>query len=171
MKGSPLQQLDQRLRHSLPVLLNLSLILVNATPTHLPGFAIIAPVLPLIGIYYWSVFRSDLLGPATAFALGLVQDIVVGMPLGVSSLIYLLVQVVSSAQRKFFLGKPFLIAWWGFAFIAAGALALQWGFMAVFFAKRVALVSVAYEFLLTVLAYPILCWMFARLQLALLSRV
>ena len=67
----------------------LALMLVNALPTRLPGFAPVVPLLPLIGVYYWSIYRPDLMPPALAFGLGILNDVIAGIPLGVSSLVYL----------------------------------------------------------------------------------
>src|SRR5271156_6410564 len=99
MKGSPLQRLDQRIRHALPFIATLLSILIAATPSRLPGFASIAPQLPLIGIYYWAIYRPDLLRPWAAFTLGAIADMIGGTPLGVSSLIFLTVQGVVGSQR------------------------------------------------------------------------
>lgn len=170
MKGSALQRLDQRLRHLLPLALTLFLVLLDATPTRLPGFAAVSPMLPLIGVYYWAVFRPDLVGPAAAFALGIVHDIVAGTPLGVTPLIYLLVQGLTASQRRFFLGKHFMLVWWGFAMIAGGAVTLQWGLVSLIFGKLVAPSAVGFELLMTVCFYPLISWLFARVQLALLQR-
>ncbi len=168
MKGSLLQRIDQMVRHLLPVGSVLLLILVNALPTRLPGFAAVSPLLPLIGVYYWSIYRPDLMPPALAFGLGLLNDVIAGLPLGVSSLIYLLAQGMTASQRRFFHGKPFRIAWWGFGLVSAGALAVQWLLMSVLLGHTLEPRAVMFEFLMTLFFYPLLSWLFARAQLALL---
>ncbi len=170
MKGSWLQQLDLKARHLLPFVLSLFLVLVDATPTRLPGFAAVTPQLPLIAIYYWAVYRPELLPPSVAFGLGLVNDIVVGTPLGVSSLVYLLIQGLTASQRRFFHGKSFLVAWWGFALVALGGLGLQWVMVSMIFARIIEVRAVMFEFLMTASFYPLLSWLFSRAQLALLRR-
>lgn len=170
MKGSPLQRMDQWVRHLLPFGLTLLLVLVNALPTRLPGFAAVAPLLPLIGVYYWAIYRPDLLPPWVAFALGLINDIIAGTPLGVSSLVYLLVQGMTSSQRRFFHGKPFLIAWWGFGLVGAGALSLQWALVSMIVGHMLDPQAVVFEFLMSLSFYPLLSWFFARTQLSLLYR-
>lgn len=168
MKGSLLQRIDQWFRHLLPVGSIMLLILINAVPTRLPGFAAVVPLLPLIGVYYWSIYRPDLLPPAMAFVLGLLNDIIAGVPLGVSALVYLLVQGLTSSQRRFFHGKPFRIAWWGFGLVSAGAFALQWSLVSLLLGHALAARAVTFEFLMTLFFYPLLSWVFARIQLALL---
>jgi len=169
MKGSPLQRLDQRIRHGLPFVSVLIAILVVATPTRLPGFASVAPQLPLIAIYYWAIFRPDLLRPWAAFALGAVADIVGGTPLGVSSLVYLAVLGVAGSQGRV-LGKTFLMAWWGFAMIAAGAELVEWIMNSMIMVTVLPVQALLFQYLMTLTVYPLLAWAFVRAQLALLRR-
>jgi rod shape-determining protein MreD len=156
------------IRQLLPVSLVLVLILVNALPSRLPGFAAVVPLLPLIGVYYWSIYRPDLMPPAVAFGLGLLNDVIAGLPLGVSSLIYLLVQGMTASQRRFFHGKPFRIAWWGFGLVSSGAFILQWLLVSALVKHALEPRAVVFEFLMTLFFYPLLSWLFARTQLALL---
>lgn len=169
MKGSPLQRLDQRLRHALPVALVLLMILVVATPMHLPGFASVAPHLPLIGIYYWSMYRPDLMRPSAAFILGAVCDIVAGTPIGVSSLVFLATLAAAEWQRRA-LGKSFLTAWWGFALVGGAAMALDWAMVSLVAARLMPARAELFQYLMTLAFYPLLGWGFARAQLALLRR-
>ena len=46
---------------------------------------------PFILIYYWSLKRSGSIGYGLIFFSGLLNDAVVGMPIGLSSLCYLLI--------------------------------------------------------------------------------
>jgi rod shape-determining protein MreD len=169
MKGSPLQRLDQRIRHALPFLSVLIAILLVATPTRLPGFASVAPQLPLIAIYYWAIYRPDLLRPWAAFALGAVADIIAGTPLGVSSLIFLGVLGLADSQRRI-LGRSFLMAWWGFAMTAAGAALVEWVMSSVIMVTLLPAQALLFQYMMTVAVYPLLAWAFVRAQLALLRR-
>lgn len=169
MKGASPQRMDQRFRRLLPILLTLLLILLDAVPTRLPDFAAVSPLFPLIGIYYWAIFRPDLLGPVPAFLLGLANDIIAGLPLGVTPLVYLLVHWLTASQRRFFLGKPFLLAWWGFSVIALGSQALRWMLVSVIFGKAVDPLVVVVEIIVTICCYPLVSWAFARIQLGLMQ--
>lgn len=44
-------------RHMVPFIVTLMLVLLAATPTHVPGVVRVGPMLSLIGVYYWSVYR------------------------------------------------------------------------------------------------------------------
>lgn len=158
----PLPRLLLRLRQLLPLGLSLLAVLLTAAPTRLPGFAAIMPVLPLICVYYWAIFRPDLMSPATAFLLGLAADLVGGTPLGVSSLVFVAVQGTCASQRRFFLGKPFTVAWWGFVPVATGAQAMQWLFASLLAGRILPVDDVFYQALATCAAYPLASWLFAR---------
>jgi rod shape-determining protein MreD len=164
------QRLDNGIRHLLPLGLTLVLVLVNVVPTRLPGFTVVAPLLPLMSIFYWSIHRPDLLPSSAAFGAGIVNDIMAGTPLGVSSLIYLLVRASTTSQRRFFLGKPFFLVWCGFGLYGACGLLLQWCLISMVFGRLLGVRPVLFELAMTVSFYPLLSWLFARAQLTLLRR-
>lgn len=169
MRGTPLQRLEMRLRHALPVLITVFLILIVSTPMRLPGFASVAPQLPLIAVYYWAIYRPDLLRPWMAFLLGAVADMIAGTPLGVTSLVFLAIQAVADSQRRV-LGRSFLMAWWGFVLIAAGAMAIEWVMCSVVLVTVLPVKALAFQYLMTLTFYPLLAWAFVRAQIALLRR-
>ena len=70
---------------------------------------------PFILIYYWSLKRSGSLGYGLIFLSGLFNDIVTGLPIGVSSLAYLLICGFSAYLRNITL-RPRLIQDWFFFF-------------------------------------------------------
>lgn len=160
--------MDLWVRHLLPAGLTLALVLVGAMPTHMPGFAEISPQLPLIGVYYWAIYRPDLLPASIAFAIGLMNDVLLGTPLGVSSLIFVLVQGMTVSQRRFFLGKPFIVAWCCYALVAAGSILLEWGLVSMLFDHVIPMSPVVFELLMSMAAYPILSWLFGRIHAAML---
>ena len=171
MKPSIWVRMDTWVRHLVPVTVTIILLLLTAVPTRLPGFAAIAPLLPLMGVYYWAIYRPDLLPAWVAFLIGLLYDIMAGTPLGVNALVLLLVQGVSAAQRRFFLGKSFMVAWWAFGLLAAGSIGLSWILVVVLSARMIDATPVIFEYLLTMGLFPLLTWLLARTQMAFLKDV
>ncbi|MED5519332.1 MAG: rod shape-determining protein MreD, partial [Pseudomonadota bacterium] len=55
------QRLDGWARGLMPALSVLFLVLMSAVPSGLPNFAGTSPCYSIIGVFYWSVFRPDLL--------------------------------------------------------------------------------------------------------------
>ncbi|GAB4168213.1 MAG: rod shape-determining protein MreD [Thalassobaculales bacterium] len=121
-KPTLLRRLDGLARDLLPFAASLLLVLVGAVPTGLPGYQEIAPSLALAAVFYWSIYRPDLMPSIAVFALGAIQDTLTGTPLGVGALIFVLTHGLAVSQRRAFVGKPFFIAWIGFAIVCFGAL-------------------------------------------------
>ena len=80
----------------------------------------------LMVIYYWSVYRPTLLPPWLVFVLGLVFDILSGLPLGLSALIFLGMRWVIVDQRLFLMGQSFMMIWIGYAFASFMGIMMQW---------------------------------------------
>jgi rod shape-determining protein MreD len=166
MKHGVLQRADHLVRQLLPASLVIFLALLQAIPWRLPSLAGIVPMLPMIGIFYWSLYRPDLLVPSVAFFCGLINDIVMGAPVGVSSLVFLAIQWMTSAQRRFFNGKSFLVVWAGFATLSAGGIILQLLLSSAIFGRTPLAKALLTEYLITVFCYPLPSWLFSKLQMS-----
>jgi rod shape-determining protein MreD len=171
LKASVWTRMDTWVRHLIPLAVTLLLLLLTAIPTRAPGFAGIAPMLPLMGVYYWAIYRPDLLPAWLAFLVGLLYDIIGGTPLGVNALVMLLVQGTAASQRKFFLGKSFAVAWWAFGLLTAGAVGLAWLLVSFIYGRAVDPLPVIFEYLMTLSIFPVLTWTLARTQMAFLKDV
>jgi len=68
---------------------------------------------PFILIFYWSLKKSESLGYGFIFIAGLINDVVVGLPMGISSLSYLLICGFAVYLRNITL-RPNLIKDWLF---------------------------------------------------------
>ncbi len=71
---------------------------------------------PFILIYYWSLKRPGSLGYGLIFISGLFNDAVVGIPLGLSSLGYLLICFFSAYLRNITLRPNLIKDWFFFGF-------------------------------------------------------
>ena len=71
---------------------------------------------PFILIYYWSLKKSGSLGYGLIFLSGLFNDIVTGLPIGVSSLAYLLICGFSAYLRNITLSPSAIKDWFFFGF-------------------------------------------------------
>lgn len=169
MKPSFWHRLDKFARDLTPFGLTFLLLIVDAVPFHIPGFAQVAPLLPMIGIYFWAVYRPDLMPTWAVFLLGILHDFLAGLPVGVSAVTFLAVQGVGMAQRGFFFGKSFLIVWLGFVIVAGGAMAIQWLLISVFSGDFVDGRSAFYQYGLTAAVFPVLAWLLTRWQNAFLQ--
>ena len=83
-------------RICIPVTLSIILIFLSVLPYGFPKSALAAPILALISVYYWSVFRPDLMPASAAFLLGLLVDILSAGPPGLNALAAAITWIVAS---------------------------------------------------------------------------
>ena len=162
MKPTLARQLDTQARRLMPAATTLALVLLAAMPSHLPGLARIMPLLALIGVYHWTAHRPDLMPARVVFAIGLFQDIVGGGPLGLYAAVFLLVHGGIVSQARFFVGKGFIVLWFGFALMSAAAAMTAWVVTALFNAALVDSRALFYQYLLTLGMFPVLSRLFLR---------
>ena len=171
MKLSPLQRLDISVRQSTPVVVTLLLTVISVVPVGLPAASSLAPDIVLIAVFYWTVHRPDLMKAWTVFVIGLLSDVLSGTPLGVHSLVLVLVHTVIISQHKIFRGAAFGVVWWAFSLIAPAA-QLVTAAIAFAVAGVVPDVSVlSLRLVLTIGLYPALAWLLGRAQRALMAAV
>ena len=163
-EGGILQRLDATARAATPSLVALALIVLGVVPLRLPEFAAITPSFTLMAVYYWTMYRAELMPAAAVFGIGLFQDLLSGGPLGVNAFVLLLVHGAVMTQRRVLMRRPFALGWIGFAFIALAGFALNWLTIALLnltvFDPLIASVQCA----MTVMLYPPFAWMFVAVQ-------
>ena len=62
-------------------------------------------------IFYWTLKNPNRIGYISIFLAGLINDVVIGIPMGVSSLSYLLICVVTAYIRNITLSPKFINDW------------------------------------------------------------
>lgn len=170
MKPSPWHRVDALARHLTPFGLTLALVILGVLPLHVPGYERVVPLLPLMAVYHWSVHRPELLPAYAVFAIGLLQDSLGGAPIGVNAVVYLCVYGVVLSQRRFFVGKSFVIVWLGFAVVGAGAVGLSWLLVSAFNMTLVEPRAAVFQYLVTLGGFPLLAWAFLGWQRAFLGQ-
>ena len=68
-------------------------------------------------IFFWTLRNPDYLGYFSIFLAGIVNDVVIGIPIGISSFSYLLICAITSYIRQITLSPKFINDW--FSFIVA----------------------------------------------------
>ena len=164
MTGEVLQRLDRIARNLIPFGLGMFLVIVGTLPLYIPGYGPVAADFALMAVFYWAIYRPDLLPPSAAFVIGLLQDILVGTPPGMNALVLVLVRAGVVSQGRLFRTKSFLVMWWGFAMVALGAAILQWMLTAALEFSIVRPLPGVFRCALTVALFPFLGWALARTQ-------
>ena len=164
------RRLDQWARNLTPVGLTLVLIVLGVLPIHVPGYSQVAPVLAIMSVYHWAIYRPHLLPAFAVFLLGLVQDLLGGAPVGLHSLVMLTVYGTVVWQRRFLVGKSFVIYWFGFALIGLGASAESWLLASLWNLVFLDLRAIFFQYLLAIGLFPVIAWIFLHWQRAFLQQ-
>lgn len=126
-RGFSIAKAENTGRLMVPHLLLAILLLVNIVALPLLPTAAMKPQFVLMAIYYWAIYRPTLLPPVFCFVLGLIMDILSGMPPGVNALIFVMTQWIVRDQRRFMMGQPYSTIWAVFGLVSALAVMVQWG--------------------------------------------
>lgn len=168
MSDSLARQFDHAVRQLFPFALSVFVVVLSVIPLPIPGYGLVTPAFLLMAVYYWAIHRPDRLPAIAVFLLGLLQDMLTGLPTGITALVLLLVYAVMRNQRRLFLGKPFLVMWFGFAIVAPCAIMLQWLVASGVMGRLIPPGTVVVQLLLTLALYPCLTWLLASGQRAFL---
>ncbi len=171
MKTPVTQQLDLIGRKVSPFAMTALLVVVGMVPLPLPEIGPITPALSMMAVYHWTIFRSDLLPPVAVFGIGLLEDILMGTPLGLTAVILLFVHAFVQTQRRLLYGKSFLVLWLGFLAVAAPAAIVKWAVMAALGWYSADPAPAVFQVLMTVALYPCLAWLLMQAHAAFLREV
>ena len=119
---------------------------------------------PFILIYYWSLKRSGSLGYGLIFLSGLFNDIVTGLPIGVSSLAYLLICGFSAYLRNITLRPSAIKDWFFFGFTILVVNSLIYLIISLIFNVQLNYYSILVNILFTFLFYIIFSGLFHYYQ-------
>lgn len=165
MRPTPLlHRMDQQMRGLLPALTMLVLLILGLIPWHVPGLAVVTPALTLIAVYFWGIYQPHRLPYWATFVIGVLQDLLLGMPIGQGALVLLLIQGLVVSQRRFFLTKPFLVVWWGFAMVAPLGALIAWSVASVAREAVIPVLPIIVQTVITIMLYPLFGGLFGWLQ-------
>ena len=68
-------------------------------------------------IFFWTLKNPDHLGYTSIFVAGIINDVIIGMPIGISSFCYLLICTATAYIRNITLSPNFINDWLSFLFI------------------------------------------------------
>ena len=148
----------------LPLTLTLFAIFLSVMPLRIPDFIYVVPVLGLIPIYHWAIYRPNLLPIYSIFFLGLLQDVLMGNPIGFYILIFLTMYGLSLAQRRFFAGKAFNVYWFGFSVAALIVVIEGWCIASIWNQRWLSFDTNLVQYIILIGIFPMFAWILLRLQ-------
>ena len=128
-------------------------VLLANIPISLSGGLIPAPLLALMPVYFWCLVRPDLMPPAAAFAIGLMEDIFSGGPAGVWTLSFIAAYAVVDRQRDTFAGLSGLGAILGFAAAMLIAASTAYAVVAIYYGHLPPIAPLIVQLATTILFY------------------
>ena len=159
-----LRQLDAQLRSLMPLVTTVAAVTLDQLPWPGAGLEAAGSLTTLCAVYFWSLYRPDLLTPSAAFAAGALYDALAGLPLGATSLVLLLVRNLMVTQQRFFLTRPFPVIWACFILLAPAVMAARWLIVCLWWGRVFDLSPVLFELALTLALYPAVSWLLSRVH-------
>jgi rod shape-determining protein MreD len=164
MSDSAYRFVDTTVRRLAPLLTGLLAVLVDLLPLPNPAPETLAPLTTVCVIYFWTLYRPDLMSPLAVFIIGLVLDAVGGMPLGLTALSFLIVRSVLLTGQGFLMAQPFLVIWGCFVLVVVAAGAVRWLLASLWWGHLFSIEPALLETVLTVAIYPVVGWLLARVH-------
>ena len=126
---------------------------------------------PFILIFYWSLKKNENFGYGMIFVAGLINDVVVGFPLGISSLSYLLICGFAAYLRNITL-RPSLIKDWMFFFITVAAVnSFVYSLLVLFFSFNLIYLDIIINLIFTFSFYIIFAKLFEIYQIFVFGKI
>ena len=161
------RRLRQALVATAPLLSSLVLVLLGSMPLYIGHVGSVMPQLGVAAVFYWTIYRPDLMTYSAAFAVGLVADVVSGAPLGSTTLAVLVVRRIVLAQRRYLIGKPFQVLWTGFLLAALAAAAISWCTASLYLLHFIDVGPLLVRTMMAMVLFPPVAWLLARCQMML----
>lgn len=152
--GYRAENLIRLLKAAAPTLLGLAGVIILALPIRLLEGWAPTPLIPLVVVFFWSIYGPDYMPPLSVFVIGVLQDLLTGGPLGLWAVVYLVTQYIVLSQRPYFLGREQKVVWIGFALAAAGASVILWLVMSLMSGVILPVGALVAQMVATVLIYP-----------------
>ena len=120
--------------------------------------------LPIIIIYFWILKRPFIMGTGHIFVAGLINDVVMGFPLGISSLSYLVICFFSNYVRNKSVNTTIASDWFTFLIALIFANLLFFSLLNNFSDMIISYSKIGYNSFFTLFLFPIFWLIFSLYQ-------
>ena len=110
---------------------------------------------PFILIFYWSLKKTETLGYGLVFLAGLFNDVVIGLPIGISSFGYLVICGFAGYLKNITLRPSLLKDWLFFLITISVVTSLMYSILVLFFSVKLDYNNILVNLLFTFLFYVI----------------
>ncbi|MCY4191252.1 MAG: rod shape-determining protein MreD [Rhodospirillaceae bacterium] len=130
-----------------------SLVGLIAVPA--PDYSHIAPAFTLIAVYCWSIWRPDLMPLLAVFLIGVFEDMIRGLPLGVTALVLLTAAIFAQNWRGLVLERSWKRFLSTFCRVVLLCMAIEWLAMSILIGDLLDPTAALLRYLLTMLLLPV----------------
>ena len=130
-------------------------------------FEILSFNIQLIIIYFWVSKRPEVLGSGHVFFAGLINDVVMGFPLGISSLSYLTVSLVATYVKNMTVNTRITTDWFTFFIAIFFSNIIFFILLSNFSEITVSVTEISYNTFFTLLFFPFFWFLFTSYNLIL----
>jgi len=123
-------------------------------------FEILSFNIQLIIIYFWVLKRPEALGSGHIFFAGLINDVVIGFPLGLSSLSYLIVSLVATYVKNMTVNTRITTDWFTFFIAIFFSNLILFILLSKFSEIGVSVTEMSYNTFFTLLFFPFFWFLF-----------
>jgi len=152
---APVQRLELWFWSTCPAVITVLFTAFFLSAKHIPGLNHVMPLLPCIPMFYWGMLHAREMPYWFVFTIGLVMDAVMGLPLGLTSLVNVIFLMLLHAQRKYIHREGFVIKWGYFALLLGATGSVNWFALSFFQTQFEGLGPAFLQWLLTVCCYPV----------------
>ena len=123
-------------------------------------FEILSFNIQLIIIYFWMLKRPELLGSGHIFFSGLINDVVMGFPLGLSSLSYLVISLVATYVKNMTVNTRITTDWFTFFIAIFFSNLIFYILVSNFSELTVSITEISYNTFFTLIFFPFFWFLF-----------
>lgn len=121
------------------------------------------PLLDWMLVFIICLYRSAIFRMRFLWIVGIIKDLLFGLPLGMTSLLYTILYEATSQFRENHARDNFHSVWYFFIVSSGSLMLLYWLLNSMFFHQLLPVVDVIIQWITTVLVYPIVHEYFSRI--------
>ena len=143
----------------------LFLIIFNSLLVPPTGYSFITPSLPVAGIMFWALDKKNLFNNYHFFLLGLLNDLIMGTPLGSSSIFYFIIKLIIDLLKVRLKRNSIFVYIIKSIIGFSGYFISVYIFIIIYYEKYPSISYFFMSFLLTVVIFPIIYTIFKLIDL------
>lgn len=147
------------LRHRIPLLTTLMLMLFFFVPVHSLELNYLRPAVGMICVYYWTLKRGYMFSYISAFTVGFFMDIYSATPLGINMLMMMLLVFVTGLLVRYFKASSFGMSWVVFGVVALAITLVKWLLFSIYFSRFVQMSEIILNVMSTIMFYPLVAYL------------